>query len=238
MSDLSVSLVTAAHLIVDGNASLLAIVGRSLAVSSLAVLVGGSIGLLLGAWLGVARYPGRPAVLVVLNSFLAVPSVVVGLVVYLMLSRTGPLGFLGWLFSFQAMVVAQSLLVLPVVTALTRQVVESAEATHGEQWRSLGAGTLARSVLLAFDERHALFMLFVTAFSRAITEVGAVMIVGGNIDGFTRVMTTAIALETSKGDLPLALALGFVLLAVMLGLNALAALVQYARSRMDTGARA
>lgn len=238
MSDLSVSLVTAAQLIVDGNASLLAIVGRSLAVSSLAVLVGGSIGLLLGAWLGVARYPGRPAVLVVLNSFLAVPSVVVGLVVYLMLSRTGPLGFLGWLFSFQAMVVAQSLLVLPVVTALTRQVVESAEATHGEQWRSLGAGTLARSVLLAFDERHALFMIFVTAFSRAITEVGAVMIVGGNIDGFTRVMTTAIALETSKGDLPLALALGFVLLAVMLGLNALAALVQYARSRMDTGARA
>ena len=238
MSDLSVSLVTAAQLIVDGNASLLAIVGRSLAVSSLAVLVGGSIGLLLGAWLGVARYPGRPAVLVVLNSFLAVPSVVVGLVVYLMLSRTGPLGFLGWLFSFQAMVVAQSLLVLPVVTALTRQVVENAEATHGEQWRSLGAGTLARSVLLAFDERHALFMVFVTAFSRAITEVGAVMIVGGNIDGFTRVMTTAIALETSKGDLPLALALGFVLLAVMLGLNALAALVQYARSRMDTGVRA
>ena len=238
MSDLSVSLVTAAQLIVDGNASLLAIVGRSLAVSSLAVLVGGSIGLLLGAWLGVARYPGRPVVLVVLNSFLAVPSVVVGLVVYLMLSRTGPLGFLGWLFSFQAMVVAQSLLVLPVVTALTRQVVESAEATHGEQWRSLGAGTLARSVLLAFDERHALFMVFVTAFSRAITEVGAVMIVGGNIDGFTRVMTTAIALETSKGDLPLALALGFVLLAVMLGLNALAALVQYARSRMDTGVRA
>jgi tungstate transport system permease protein len=166
---------------------------------------------------------------------LAVPSVVVGLVVYLMLSRTGPLGFLGWLFSFQAMVVAQSLLVLPVVTALTRQVVESAEVTHGEQWCSLGAGTLWRAVLLAFDERHALFMVFVTAFSRAITEVGAVMIVGGNIDGFTRVMTTAIALETSKGDLPLALALGFVLLAVMLGLNGLAALVQYAKDK--NGAR-
>jgi tungstate transport system permease protein len=238
MSDLSVSLTTAVQLIVDGNASLLAIVGRSLAVSALAVLIGGSVGLLLGAWLGVARYPGRPVVLVVFNSFLAVPSVVVGLVVYLMLSRTGPLGFLGWLFSFQAMVVAQSLLVLPVVTALTRQVVESAEATHGEQWRSLGAGTLVRSVLLAFDERHALFMVFVTAFSRAITEVGAVMIVGGNIDGFTRVMTTAIALETSKGDLPLALALGFVLLVVMLGLNGLAALVQYAKGRMDRGVRA
>lgn len=238
MSDLSTSLVTAAQLIADGNASLVAIVGRSLAVSALAVLIGGSVGLLLGSWLGVARYPGRPVVLVFLNSMLAVPSVVVGLMVYLMLSRTGALGFLGWLFSFQAMVVAQSLLVLPVVTALTRQVVESAEETHGEQWRSLGAGTLARSVLLAFDERHALFMVFVTAFSRAITEVGAVMIVGGNIDGFTRVMTTAIALETSKGDLPLALALGFVLLAVMLVLHGLAALVQYARSRVDSGVRA
>jgi tungstate transport system permease protein len=233
MAALSESLVTAVDLIASGNASLMAIVGRSLAVSALAVLIGGAVGLLLGAWLGVARYPGRPAVLVFLNSMLAVPSVVVGLVVYLMLSRTGPLGFLGWLFSFQAMVVAQSLLVLPVVTALTRQVVESAESVHGEQWRSLGAGTLWRAVLLAFDERHALFMVFVTAFSRAITEVGAVMIVGGNIDGFTRVMTTAIALETSKGDLPLALALGFVLLAVMLGLHGLAAFVQYARSRMD-----
>jgi tungstate transport system permease protein len=157
------------------------------------------------------------------------------LLVYLLLSRSGPLGFLGWLFSFPAMVVAQSLLVLPVVTALTRQVVESAESTHGEQWRSLGAGTLPRAVLLAFDERHALFMVFVTAFSRAITEVGAVMIVGGNIDGFTRVMTTAIALETSKGDLPMALALGVVLLAVMLALNGLAALVQYAKERVDAG---
>ncbi len=229
------SLRAAFELITSGNASLVAIVTRSLAVSALAVLIGGAIGLLLGAWLGVARYAGRPVVIAILNSLLAVPSVVVGLVVYLLLSRSGPLGFLGWLFSFPAMVVAQSILVLPVVTALTRQLVESAEATHGEQWRSLGAGTLWRSVLLAFDERHALFMVFVTAFSRAITEVGAVMIVGGNIDGFTRVMTTAIALETSKGDLPLALALGVVLLLVMFGLNGLAALVQYARGRMDSG---
>jgi tungstate transport system permease protein len=235
---LSDSLQAAFALVLSGNASLVDIVFRSLAVSALAVLIGGLVGLLLGAWLGVARYPGRPAVLVLLNSLLAVPSVVVGLLVYLLLSRTGPLGFLGWLFSFPAMVVAQSLLVLPVVTALTRQVVEAAEDTHGEQWRSLGAGTAWRAVLLAFDERHALFMVFVTAFSRAITEVGAVMIVGGNIDGFTRVMTTAIALETSKGDLPLALALGFVLLAVMLALHGLAAAVQYARGRMDTGLQA
>ena len=229
------SLYAAFELIASGNASLVAIVARSLAVSALAVLIGGVIGVLLGAWLGVARYRGRPLVIAVLNSLLAVPSVVVGLVVYLLLSRSGPLGFLGWLFSFPAMVVAQSLLVLPVVTALTRQLVESAESLHGEQWRSLGAGTVWRSVLLAFDERHALFMVFVTAFSRAITEVGAVMIVGGNIDGFTRVMTTAIALETSKGDLPLALALGLVLLIVMFALNGLAALVQYARSRTDNG---
>jgi tungstate transport system permease protein len=235
MSTITSSLSTAFDLIVSGDASLVAIVGRSLAVSAFAVVIGGAAGLLIGAWLGVARFAGRPAVLVVLNSLLAVPSVVVGLVVYLMLSRSGPLGFLGWLFSFPAMVVAQSLLVLPVVTALTRQLVESAEVTHGEQWRSLGAGTLWRSVLLAFDERHALFMVFVTAFSRAITEVGAVMIVGGNIDGFTRVMTTAIALETSKGDLPLALALGVVLLLVMFALNGLAALVHYARGRMDSG---
>ena len=228
------SLYAAFELIASGNASLVSIVGRSLAVSALAVLIGGFIGVWLGAWLGVARYAGRPVVIAVLNSFLAVPSVVVGLVVYLLLSRSGPLGFLGWLFSFPAMVVAQTLLVLPVVTALTRQLVESAESTHGEQWRSLGAGTMWRSVLLAFDERHALFMVFVTAFSRAITEVGAVMIVGGNIDGFTRVMTTAIALETSKGDLPLALALGLVLLAVMFALNGLAAVVQYARSRADS----
>ena len=158
-------------------------------------------------------------VLLILNTLLALPSVVVGLVVYLLLSRSGPLGFLGWLFSFKAMVLAQVILVLPVVTALTRQVVEDVERLHGEQWASLGAGAFVRSLPLAWDERLALMTIFVTAFGRAIAEVGAVMIVGGNIDGFTRVMTTAIALETSKGDLPLALALGMVLLAVVGLLN-------------------
>jgi len=133
------------------------------------------------------------------------------------------LGFLGWLFSFKAMVLAQFILVVPVVTALTRQVVEDVERQHGEQWASLGAGPWVRGLLLAWDERLALLMIGVTAFGRAISEVGAVMIVGGNIDGFTRVMTTAIALETSKGDLPLALGLGMVLLAVVLLLNALVA---------------
>jgi tungstate transport system permease protein len=152
--------------------------------------------------------------------------VVVGLVVYLLLSRSGPLGFLGWLFSFKAMVLAQALLVLPVVTALTRQLVDDAEALHGEQLRSLGARPLLRSLLLAWDERYALLTVVIASFGRAISEVGAVMIVGGNIEGFTRVMTTAIALETSKGDLPLALALGLILLAVVLVLNLLLAVLR------------
>jgi len=164
-------------------------------------------------------------VMTVLNTFLALPSVVVGLVVYLLLSRSGPLGFLGWLFSFKAMVLAQALLVLPVAAALTRRVVQDADRQHGEQLASLGAGPLLRSLVLAWDERHALLTVLITCFGRAVSEVGAVMIVGGNIDGFTRVMTTAIALETSKGDLPLALALGAVLLLVVLALNASIALV-------------
>ncbi len=179
-----------------------------------------------------ARFAGRGAVLTLVNTFLAVPSVVVGLAVYLLLSRSGPLGFLGWLFSFKAMVLAQSLLVFPVAAALTHQVVEDAERAHGEQLASLGAGAWLRSLLLAWDERYALLTVLIACFGRAISEVGAVMIVGGNIDGFTRVMTTAIALETSKGDLPLALALGLVLLAVVLLLNAVVSLLRrwrYAR---------
>ncbi|NBT54894.1 MAG: ABC transporter permease [Betaproteobacteria bacterium] len=213
----------ALKLIADSDANLIAIVARSLAVSAMACLLACLVGLLLGAWLGVARFAGRAALLALLNTFLAVPSVVVGLVVYLLLSRSGPLGFLGWLFSFKAMVLAQALLVLPVVTALTRQLVDDAEALHGEQLRSLGARPLLRSLLLAWDERYALLTVVIASFGRAISEVGAVMIVGGNMEGFTRVMTTAIALETSKGDLPLALALGLILLAVVLVLNLLLA---------------
>jgi len=167
---------------------------------------------------------------------LAIPSVVVGLVVYLLLSRSGPLGHLGWLFNFQAMVLAQAMLVLPVATALTRQAVEDAEVNHGEQLQSLGASTLMRSLLLTWDERYTLLTMLMASFGRAISEVGAVMIVGGNIDGFTRVMTTAIALETSKGDLPLALALGLILLGVVLLLNALIALVRRWRERVEGGA--
>ncbi len=227
------AVLAARDLIVHADPALAAIVGRSLAVSGLACLVACTAGVALGAWLGVARFPGRGAVLAILNTCLAIPSVVVGLLVYLLLSRSGPLGFLGWLFSFQAMVLAQAILVLPVAAALTRQAVEDTERQHGEQLASLGARAPLRAALLAWDERHALLVVLIACFGRAISEVGAVMVVGGNIDGFTRVMTTAIALETSKGDLALALALGLVLLLVVLGLNVVVALVQ--RWRLASG---
>ncbi len=226
MTSFTDSASTALQLVISLDNSLLSIVGRSLSVSATACAIACALGLLLGAWLGVARFAGRNALLTLLNTFLAVPSVVVGLVVYLLLSRSGPLGYLGWLFSFKAMVLAQAILVLPVVTALTRQAVEDVENAHGEQLRSLGAGSLVRSLLLAWDERYALLTVIIASFGRAISEVGAVMIVGGNIDGFTRVMTTAIALETSKGDLPLALGLGLILLAVVLLLNVLIGLLR------------
>ncbi|ADU99097.1 ABC transporter permease [Alicycliphilus denitrificans] len=236
MSAISQSVATALNLVTSADAVLWTIVARSLSVSATACALACGAGVVLGAWLGVARFAGRDGVLTVLNTLLAVPSVVVGLGVYLLLSRTGPLGGLGWLFSFKAMVLAQALLVLPVVTALTRQVVEDAERVHGEQLRSLGAGTLLRALLIAWDERYALLTVLIAAFGRAVSEVGAVMIVGGNIDGFTRVMTTAIALETSKGDLPLALGLGLVLLAVVLLLNVLIAVLRRWRQRVDGAA--
>ena len=233
MNTFADSFTAAFGLIRSADPTFLAIVARSLAVSAAACVLACGAGLVLGAWLGVARFRGRGVVLTLLNTFLALPSVVVGLTVYLLLSRSGPLGFLGWLFSFKAMVLAQAILVLPVVTALTRQAVEDADRAHGEQLRSLGAGPLVRSLLLVWDERYALLTVVITAFGRAVSEVGAVMIVGGNIDGFTRVMTTAIALETSKGDLPLAMALGLVLLAVVLLLNLLVAIVRRWRERLD-----
>jgi tungstate transport system permease protein len=234
MTTLTQSASTALQLITSLDPQLMAIVARSLAVSACACALACCMGLALGAWLGVAQFAGRSVVLTLLNTSLAIPSVVVGLLVYLLLSRSGPLGYLGWLFSFKAMVLAQALLVLPIVTALTRQTVQDAEQLHGEQLRSLGAGTTLRAGLLAWDERHALLVVLIAAFGRAISEVGAVMIVGGNIDGFTRVMTTAIALETSKGDLPLALGLGLVLLAVVLALNVLVALLRHWRVRAES----
>ena len=231
------SLATALSLLREGDAVLWQIVARSLWISGLSTALATLLGIPLGAWVGVARFRGRGLTLSVLNTSLALPSVVVGLLVYLLLSRSGPLGFLGWLFSFKAMVLAQTVLILPVVMALTRQLVEDAERTHGEQLQSLGAGPGLRSLLLAWDARFALLTVVIAAFGRAISEVGAVMIVGGNIDGFTRVMTTAIALETSKGDLPLALGLGLVLLMVVLVLNLLMAALRRWREEGDSAAR-
>lgn len=220
------SLQTAIGLVIHLDAQLVAVVALSLAVSASASLLAAGFGLAGGAWLAVARFPGHRALVAALNTLLALPSVVVGLAVYLLLSRSGPLGSLGILFTPQAMIVAQTLLVLPVVAALTRQLVADAWRGNGEQLRSMGAGALASAALLLLHERLALVTVLLTAFGRAISEVGAVMIVGGNIDGVTRVMTTAIALETSKGDLPLALGLGLVLLTVVGAINAVIALVQ------------
>jgi tungstate transport system permease protein len=209
--------------------ALAGIVGLSLGVSGAASAVATVLGISAGGWLASARFRGRGAVVLGLNTLLALPSVVVGLVVYLLLSRAGPLGEWGILFTPTAMVIAQSILVTPIVAALARSQFERALAEHGEQLRSLGAGRVATLALLAWDGRTALATLALVAFGRAVSEVGAVMIVGGNIDGVTRVMTTTIALETSKGDLPLALALGLVLLTVVLGLNTAVALLRQRR---------
>jgi tungstate transport system permease protein len=223
LSSLGDSIKAAWQLLASADPMLLSIVTRSLSLSAGATAIAFVLGSVLGSWLAVGRFGGRTVVLAVLNTLLSLPSVVVGLLVYLLLSRSGPLGSLGWLYSFKAMLLAQTVLVLPIVVALVRQVVEDAHAAHGEQLRSLGAGSRLTGLLLAWDERSALLMVALAAFGRAIAEVGAVMLVGGNIDGFTRVMTTSIALETSKGDLPLAMGLGLVLLAVVLLLQMLIA---------------
>jgi tungstate transport system permease protein len=229
------SLVQAWHMVSTGDAGLWHVVLLSLRVSGTATLLAAMIGTVLGAWLAVARFPGQRGLLVVLNTMLALPSVVVGLVVYLLLSRSGPLGAWGILFTPTAMVIAQTVLTVPVVAALTRQLVADAWRGNGEQLRSMGAGTTTSAGLLLMHERWSMVTVLLTAFGRAISEVGAVMIVGGNILGVTRVMTTSIALETSKGDLPLALGLGVVLLLVVGVLNAFIAWMQR-RSRDARGA--
>jgi tungstate transport system permease protein len=179
----------------------------------------------------VKRFPGRQAVIVVLNSLMGLPPVVVGLLIYLLLSRAGPLGDLGLLFTPAAMVIAQTVLILPIIAALARQALEDAWREYQEQLRSLGAEGLRAALTLVWDIRFSLLTAILAGLGRASAEVGAVMIVGGNIDGVTRVMTTAIALETSKGDLPLALGLGFVLIGIVLALNAAAQLVKDAALR-------
>ena len=218
-------------LIANGDPTLLAIVLLSLKVSITAVLIACAIGLPLGAVIAVGRFPGRHTLIVVLNALMGLPPVVVGLVVYLLLSRAGPLGELGLLFTPTAMVIAQAILITPIIAALSRQVIEDAWGEYREQLRSLGESKLGAAITLLWDVRYSLVTLVLAGFGRAAAEVGAVMIVGGNIAGVTRVMTTAIALETSKGDLPLALGLGLVLLAIVLALNAAAYVVKESAQR-------
>jgi tungstate transport system permease protein len=199
-------------------------------VSATACVIGALAGLALGAWLAVARFPGHRAAVWAVNTLLALPSVVVGLSVYLLLSRAGPLGSWGLLFTPTAMVIAQSILVVPLIAALTRRLVLDALVEGGDQLSSLGAGPFTSALLMLLHLRFGVLVVLLTAFGRAISEVGAVMIVGGNIDGVTRVMTTAIALETSKGDLALALGLGLVLLGVVGLVNLLIGAVQPRRA--------
>jgi tungstate transport system permease protein len=207
------------------------IVALSLEVSLAAVLLAAALGLPLGAAVAVGRFPGRRAVVVLLNAMMGLPPVVVGLVVYLLLSRAGPLGELGLLFTPPAMVIAQTVLITPIIAALARQAIEDAWREYEEQLRSLGARGIGAAMTLIWDTRFSLVTAVLAGLGRASAEVGAVMIVGGNIDGVTRVMTTAIALETSKGDLPLALGLGVLLIAIVLALNAAAMLVKEAAQR-------
>src|SRR5258708_841170 len=213
------------------DAELWRIVLLSLEVSLSAVLLATLLGLPLGALVAVKRFPGRKAVIVVLNALMGLPPVVVGLLVYLLLSRAGPLGDLGLLFTPGAMVVAQTILILPIIAALARQALEDAWNEYQEQLRSLGAEGMKAALTLVWDIRFSLVTAVLAGLGRASAEVGAVMIVGGNIDGVTRVMPTAIALETSKGDLPLALGLGFILIAIVLALNTAAQLIKEAAQR-------
>lgn len=220
MNGFAESLGAAFALIATGDAALGEIVGLSLKVSLTAVLLACVLGLPVGAAVGAFRFPGRAALAVALNALMGLPPVVVGLIVYLMLSASGPLGPLGLLYTPTAMIIAQTILVAPIVAALTRQVVEDLSVEYAEQFASLGVGAIDRLGALLWDARFSLLTVALAGFGRAIAEVGAVIIVGGNINHVTRVMTTSIALETSKGNLELALALGIVLLAIALGVNA------------------
>ena len=220
MFEIFASFGVALGLIGGADPELTRIVTLSLELSLLASIAGAAIGLPVGALIAVGRFPGRRALIVLLNPLRGLPSVVVGLVVYLLLSRAGPLGQFGILFTPLAIVVAQTVLVVPIVAALARQTTEDAWTEYREQLTSLGVSRLRAVPTVLWDSRFSLLTVVMAGFGRAASEVGAVMVVGGNIDGVTRVMTTAIALETSKGDLPLALALGIVLIAVVLAINA------------------
>jgi tungstate transport system permease protein len=211
---------SALQLVLSGDAALYEIVRLSLVVSLSAVALAALVGMPLGGLVALTRFPGRGLVIVVLNAFMGLPPVVVGLAVFLLLSRSGPLGSFGLLFTPTAMVIAQAVLITPIIAALTRQTVEDLWSEYRDELNAMGVGPLTRLLTLLYDARIALVTTLLAGFGRAAAEVGAVMIVGGNINGFTRVMTTAIALETSKGDLQLAMGLGLVLITIVLAVNA------------------
>ncbi len=221
MNDIAGAFLEALRLIASLDPGLMEIVGLSLRVSLLAVLFAALIGLPLGALLGVAHFRGRGGLIVLVSALMGLPPVVVGLVVYLMLSSSGPLGVLQLLYTPTAMIIAQTLLVTPIIAALTRQVVEDMKSEYDEQLRAFGIGPAGQVATMLWDARYSLLTILLAGFGRAIAEVGAVIIVGGNIDHVTRVMTTAIALETSKGNLDLALGLGIILVALAVAVNAL-----------------
>ena len=214
--------VSALQLVLSADPALIEIVWLSLAVSLSAVLCAAAIGLPLGAVIALTRYPGREASVVFLNALMGLPPVVAGLAVYLLLSRSGPLGSWGLLFTPKAMVIAQTLLVTPIIAALARQTIEDLWVEYRDELAAMDVGPWRRVGTLIWDARFSLLTALLAGFGRAAAEVGAVIIVGGNIDGFTRTMTTAIALETSKGDLPLAIGLGMVLIVIVIAVNALA----------------
>ncbi|HLQ25460.1 MAG TPA: ABC transporter permease [Acidiferrobacterales bacterium] len=219
MSDLSTAFATAVNLLISFDHNLVEIVVLSLKVSISAVVFATVIGLPLGAAIALFRFPGQGGITVLFNTLMGLPPVVVGLLAYLLLSRSGPLGSLGLLFTPTAMIIVQTVLVVPIIAALSRQVIEDLWTEYEEQLRSLGAEPERVLWTLLWDGRFSLLTAVLAGFGRASAEVGAVMIVGGNIAHVTRNMTTAIALETSKGDLPLALGLGIILLALILGIN-------------------
>ena len=233
MNTIAESFSVALAMITQLDPRVTAIVALSLGVSLTSTLCSAVIGLPLGAAVAIGRFPGRGPLIVALDAAMGLPPVVVGLLVYLLLSRAGPLGSMGLLFTPQAMVIAQTVLIVPLVAALTRQIVEDAWIEYREQLRSLDSSWLQSTLTLLWDTRWSLLTVVLAGFGRAASEVGAVIIVGGNIDGITRVMTTAIALETSKGDLPLALGLGIVLITLVTTLNLGAHVTrQWARARL------
>jgi tungstate transport system permease protein len=220
MQDFAEAFRLAFHLVWQMDDELAAIIGLSLRVSLTAVAISAAVGLPLGALLATTRFRGRGGILVLVNALMGLPPVVVGLLVYMMLSNAGPMGFLQLLYTPTAMIIAQAILITPIVTALSRQVLEDLNTEYAEQFASLSVPWPTRIQALIVDARYGLLTVLLAGFGRAVAEVGAVIIVGGNIAHLTRVMTTAIALESSKGDLALALALGIVLLAIALSVNA------------------